>query len=315
MADTKIIAVVGATGAQGGGLARAVLSDPVGGFAVRALTRDPDSERARELADHGAEVVRADLDEEDSVIAAFEGAYGAFLVTNYWEHLSTERERAQAGAMARAAKTAGIRHAIWSSLEDTREFVPLDDDRMPTLEGRYKVPHFDAKAEADALFTEEGVPVTVFKTTFFWENLLGPMGPQRAEGGRLVLSMPMAESRLAGIGVDDVGRTAFGVFKRGEEFIGRTVDLSGEHLTGAEMAWAFEKMLGEEVVYEPMAFEAMREQGWPGAADMANMFQFYAEFAEPFTGKRDFDLLRELNPELETFEDWLADHRESFSHL
>ena len=158
----KIIAVVGATGQQGGGLARAILSDSNGEFVARAITRNPESDNAKALAAQGAEVVKADLDDPASVEQAFDGAYGAYCVTNYWEHFSPDREKAQAKAMADAAKAVGIQHAIWSTFEDTRDYVPLDDDRMPTLQGKYKVPHFESKAEANAYF--EGVPTTFLLT-------------------------------------------------------------------------------------------------------------------------------------------------------
>src|SRR5690242_17519010 len=149
MADNKIIAVAGATGAQGGGLVRAILSDPASGFAARALTRDVNSAKAKELAALGAEVVAADVDDLESLKKAFKGAYGAYCVTFFWGHLSAEREVVEAGNMAKAAKEAALQHVIWSTLEDTRILVPLSDNRMPTLHGKYKVPHFDGKGEAD----------------------------------------------------------------------------------------------------------------------------------------------------------------------
>src|SRR5574338_599440 len=152
MADRKVIAVVGATGAQGGGLARAILADPDGGFACRAITRDPGKDAAKALARDGAEVVRADLDDVDSLKKACAGAHGVFSVTNFWEHLSAEKEKTQACNMADAAKAAGPRHVIWSTLEDTRKLMSPSDARMPMLQGKYRVPHFDAKAEADACF-------------------------------------------------------------------------------------------------------------------------------------------------------------------
>ena len=153
-----IIAVVGATGAQGGGLVRAALADPHGRFAVRALTRKPEEAKAEALRKLGAEVVGADLDEAASLAKAFAGARCAYCVTNFWEHFSPERELAQAKNMAQAARSAGLRHVIWSTLEDTRLLVPLDDDRMPTLKEHYKVPHFDAKGSADVLFRQAEVP-------------------------------------------------------------------------------------------------------------------------------------------------------------
>ncbi|WP_369033968.1 NmrA/HSCARG family protein [Streptomyces adonidis] len=310
MTEKKVIAVVGATGAQGGGLARAILADADGEFALRALTRNASSAKARELATLGAEVVEADISDEASLTKAFEGAYGAFLVTNFWDHGSPEKEKADAATMARAAKSAGLRHVIWSTLDDTREHIPLGDDRMPTLMGTYKVPHFDAKAEADQVFTEAGVPTTFLRTTFYWDNLLGFAAPQRDQSGRLALAMAMGDSKLSGIAVEDIGRTAYGVFKRGPELVGQTVSIAGEHLTGTEMAAALSKALGEEVAYVPVPFDVLRAQEWPGAAESANMFQFYAEVPE-FTAVRDLDFVRGLNPALQTFEQWLEEHKDA----
>ena len=158
MTEKKLIAIVGATGAQGGGLARAILDDPAGGVAVRALTRKPHTEKARALAKRGAEVVAADLDDAESVTRAFRGAWGAFCVTNFWEHFSPDKELAQAASMARAARDAGLSHVIWSTLEDTRRWVPLADDRMPTLMDKWKVPHYDAKGEANHFFASSRQP-------------------------------------------------------------------------------------------------------------------------------------------------------------
>jgi uncharacterized protein YbjT (DUF2867 family) len=310
--EKKVIAVVGATGAQGGGLARAILADASGEFAVRALTRNPDSEAARQLAARGAEVVEADISDEVSATKAFDGAYGAFLVTNFWEHMSPEREKRDAATMARAARTAGVSHAIWSTLDDTREHIPLHDDRMPTLMGGYKVPHFDAKAEADRVFVDAGVPTTFLRTTFYWENLLGPMAPQRGADGRLVLALAMADGELAGIAVEDIGRTAYGIFKRGAELVGQTVHIAGEHLTGAQIAEQLSAVLGEEVVYAPVPFDVLRAQPFPAAAELGNMFQFYAEVPQ-FNAVRDLDAVRDLNPQLQTFKQWLNAHKEAFA--
>ncbi len=144
--SNKIIAVAGATGTQGGGLVRTILADAAGGFTARAITRHPDSHAARALIALGAEVVQGDLDDEASLRQAFAGAHGAFCVTNFWEHFSPERELTQAGNLARAARSAGVSHAIWSTLEDVRRYVPVGDERIPTLAGGYKVPHITPRA-------------------------------------------------------------------------------------------------------------------------------------------------------------------------
>ncbi len=307
----KIIAVIGATGAQGGGLVRAILNDQSGGFAARAITRDVRSEKARKLAELGAEVVAADLGDARSLKNAFEGAHGAYCVTFFWEHFSPEKEVAHARSMAEAAQAAGIGHVIWSTLEDTRRWVPLEDDRMPTLMGRYKVPHFDAKGEADLIFTGLGLPVTLLHTSFYWDNLIHfGMGPRKGPDGRLTIAFPMADKPLPGIAAEDIGRCAYGIFKRGPAFIGKSVGIAGEFLTGAQMAAALTRALGREVRFHAMAPADYRRLGFPGAEDLGNMFQFKRDFNEIFCGARSIDLSRSLNPSLQTFEQWLARNKE-----
>ncbi|GII54190.1 nucleotide-diphosphate-sugar epimerase [Planotetraspora thailandica] len=313
MTDKKIIAVVGATGQQGGGLARAILDDPAGRFALRAITRRPDSDAAKALAARGAEVVAADLDDEASLTKALQGAYGAFFVTAYWEYSSVEREQAQARAMAAAAKTAGLEHVIWSTLPDTRKHIPLDDDRVPTLFGTYKVPHFDSKGEADAFFIEAGVPTTFLSTTFYFDAFIEFFRPAPDEDGVLAINLPMGDRKLPGIASEDIGRTALGIFERGTDLVGQTINISGENLTGEEYAAAFSKELGETVVYRPMTLDATRALPYPGTDDLANMFFFYAEHEDAFAGVRDPAEVRKLNPRLKDFATWLAANHDKFT--
>ena len=303
----KTIVVVGATGAQGGGLARAILADRTGAFHVRALTRNPGSDKAAELARLGAELVQADLDDPNSLKRAFEGAYGAYCVTNYWEHFSPEKEGAQIRALAHACKRAGVRHVVWSTLEDTRRWVPLDDDRMPTLMEHYKVPHFDSKGGSDHYFADEGVPTTYLLTSFYWDNLIHfGMGPKPGPDGVLAFTLPMGDAKLPGIAAEDIGRCAYGIFKAGETYIGKTVGIAGEHLTGGEMAAALGRALGREVRYNAVTPEVYRGFGFPGAEDLGNMFQFKHDFEADFRKPRDVDQARRLDPELQSFDDWLA---------
>ena len=307
MADRKIIAVVGATGAQGGGLARAILNDRNSPFAVRALTRDVNSDKARALAAEGAQIVAADLDDLESLKRAFAGAHGVYCVTFFWAHFSPEKEIAGARAMAQAAKHTGVQHVIWSTFEDTRKWVPLSDNRMPTLMGKYKVPHFDAKAEADSIFTYLGVPTTFLLTSFYWENLIYfGMGPKKGPDGTLAFTLPMGDKKLPGIAAEDIGRCAYGIFKRGSEFIGKTVGVAGEHLTGAQMAASLAKALGQEVHYNSVTPEVYRSFGFPGAEDLGNMFQFKRDFEKDYCGARNLAVARALNPALQTFDQWLA---------
>jgi uncharacterized protein YbjT (DUF2867 family) len=310
VADKKIIAVAGATGAQGGGLVRAILSDPNGGFAPRALTRDVNSDKAKELAKLGAEVVAADIDDVESLKKVFAGAYGAYCVTFYWAHFSPEKEIAEATNMARAAKDAGLQHAIWSTLEDTRQWVPLSDTRMPTLMGTYKVPHFDAKGASNKVFAELGVPTTFLLTSFYWDNLISfSMGPKKGPDGTLAITLPMGDKKLPGMAAEDIGRCAYGIFKKGSAYIGKTVGIAGDHLTGQQMAAELTKALGQTVRYNAVTPEAYRGFGFPGAEDLGNMFQFKRDFEAYYCGARDLGVSRSLNPSLQTFDGWLTQNK------
>jgi uncharacterized protein YbjT (DUF2867 family) len=307
MSEKKVISVTGATGHQGGGLVRAILSDKSGEFSARAVTRKVDSDKAKELSKLGAEVVAADLDDVESLRRAFSGAYGAFCVTNFWEHLSPEKEFAQASNLAHAAKQAGVRHAIWSTLEDTRRWVPLSDPRMPTLMGKYKVPHFDAKGEADQVFRELGVPTTFLLTSLYWDNFIYfGMGPKKGLDGKLAITFPMGDKKLPGIAAEDIGKSALGIFKKGQGLIGKTIGIAGEHLTCKEMAAELSKALSQEVRYNDVPPEVYRKFGFPGADDLGNMFQFKRDFEEVFCGARNPEVARGLNPALQTFDVWLS---------
>ncbi len=298
MADKKIIAVVGATGAQGGGLVRAILADPSGGFAARALTRDVNSEKARELAKLGAEVVAADVDDPESLKKAFTGAYGAFCVTFFWAHFSPEKELAEAAAMAQAAKDAGVQHVIWSTLEDTRKWVPLSDDRMPTLMGKYKVPHFDAKGEADQLFTDLGVPTTFLLTSFYWDNFIHfGMGPKKGPDGTLAITLPdgrqeAARHRRRGhrqVRLRDLQEGAR-VHRQDRRHRGRAPD--------RRRRWPRRspRRSARRCATTPCPPEVYRSFGFPGADDLGNMFQFKRDFNDDFCGARNLGVRAEPQP-------------------
>lgn len=309
MNHRETIVVVGATGAQGGALARALLQDPEGRFSVRALTRNPGSEKARQLAEMGAEVVPADLDDAGSLTRAFQGAYGAFCLTNFWEHFSPEKELQQAKNMALAAKSAGLKHVIWSTLEDTRRFIPLVDERMPTLMEKYKVPHLDAKGEANGFFREAGVPTTFLHTSFYWDNLVNlGMEPQKGEDGQYYFALPMADKKLAGIAVQDIGKCAAGIFKAGKPYFNKSVGIAGEHLTGEEMARELSAALNRSIHYQAIPHHIYRELGFPGADDLGNMFQFFCEFENELLQLRDVAFSKQLNPDLQHFRDWLTEN-------
>lgn len=314
MSERKVIAVVGATGAQGGGLCRAILDGASGGFACRAITRDPSKDAAKALAARGAEVVKADLDDVQSLTRAFAGAHGAFCVTNFWEHFSAEKEKAQARNLAEAAKSTGVQHVIWSTLEDTRKLMKPDDTRMPTLQGKYRVPHFDGKAEADAYFS--GLPVTYLVTSFYWDNLYRfGMAPKKGEDGKYSWAFPLGDRRLAGMAAEDIGKAAYGIFKAGRQYIGMTVGIAGQHLTIKDMGATLSKALDiGPIAYNAVEPDVYRKFGFPGADELGNMFQVFRDFEEEVVGARSVELTKTLNPALQTFEQWARAHK-SFLNL
>jgi uncharacterized protein YbjT (DUF2867 family) len=307
MAEKKIIAVVGATGAQGGGVVRAIHADASGAFKARAITRDVNSDKARELAKLGAEVVAADVDDVGSMKRAFAGAHGAFCVTFFWAHYSAEKETAQARGLAEAAKAAGVSHVVWSTLEDTRKWVPLTSDQMPTLGGKYKVPHFDSKGEADQAFRDQGVPTTFLLTAFYYENFIFfGSGPKKGPDGKLALTFPLGTAKMPMIATEDIGRCAYAILKRGPEFVGKTVGISGAQLSAGQMAASFTKALGQPVAYNSVSPEQYRAFGFPGADDLGNMFQFKRDFESYYCGARSIEFTRSLDPQLMDFDSWLA---------
>ena len=310
----KIITVFGATGAQGGGLVRAILNDKNSEFAVRAVTRDKNSEKARTLAQMGVEVVEADIDKPESLTNVLQGSYGAFFVTFYWAHMDPDREITEIENMAKAAKATGIKHAVWSTLDDTKIFYPLEDTRMPTLLEKFKVPHFETKGGSDHFFTDNGVPTTFLQTTFYWDNFVYfGMGPRKGADGVLAITFPMGDKKLPGIAAEDIGKCAYGIFKQGPEFIGKTVGISGEHLSISEMAAAMTKALGQEVRYNEITPEIYRSFGFPGAEDTGNMFQFYRDQNDYFRKSRDVAFTKSLNPELLSFDRWLEINKDKLA--
>ena len=309
MFQKKVIVVFGATGAQGGGLAHAILNDPQSEFSVRAVTRDIHSAKAKELAGRGAEVVAADIDDPESMKKALAGAYGAFFVTFFWAHYSAEKETTEAKHMAETAKSAGLKLVIWSTLEDVRKFIPLNDNSMPTLHGKYKVPHFDGKGEADQFFIDAGVPVIFMLASFYWDNIIYfGAGPKRGADGKLAITFPLGNKKMAGIAAADIGKCAYGIIKKREELVGQRVGIAGEHISCADMAKSLSKALGEEVVYNEVTPDMYRSFGFPGAGDLGNMFQFYRDFEKVCNTTRDVNFSRVLNPELKSFDEWLAEN-------
>ena len=316
MSGKRIITVLGATGAQGGSVVRAIASDPTGGYVARAVTRD--RAKAADLLALGVEVVEADLDDEASLRRAFDGAHGAFVVTNWWEPPApdsawasrTAREQGQAANAARAAAATGLRHVIWSTLADTRPYLP----DAPRQEAGYTVPHADGKAEANAFFLDAGVPTTFVTAPMYYESLFTFNAPRRTEDGTLVLAMPIGSARVVSGTVDDVGRIAYAIFTRGDDLIGRTVPIASDLCSGEDFAAGAAEALGEPVHYVPVDPAALAHSGMPDGGEPANMFQYFI-YAEKDLTQIDLAWLRELNPNLQPFTTWAPANRDRFQAL
>ena len=196
---------------------------------------------------------------------------------------------------------------MWSTLEDTRRWMKLDDPRMPTLMGRYKVPHFDAKGEADQTWRDSGVPTTFLLTSFYWDNLITSAwarSERRTANSISCCRWASASCLESPPRTSAAARTASSGAVRNSP--ARTVGISGGHLTGKEMAASLTRALGQEVRYQAVTPAAYRGFGFPGADDLGNMFQFNHDFSDDFCAARSVEFSRSLNPALQSFDAWLA---------
>ncbi|NXJ72927.1 NMRL1 protein, partial [Rostratula benghalensis] len=284
------------TGAQGGSVARALLED--GTFKVRAVTRNPMKEEAEELKRRGAEVVKADQDDEPSLELALAGAYGAFVVTNFWEHGSKEKEITQGRRVADLSKSLGLRHVVYSGLENVKRLTG----------GQLEVPHFDGKGEVEEYFQAAVVPITSVRLAFYFENFLSVFKPQKdPEGDAYVLALPMGDTPMDGMAVEDMGPVVVSLLKSPEQYVGQVIGLSTGKLTEAEYAAVLSQQTGKIMKASKMSPEEYEKQGSPGAKEMAAMFRFYAMKPD-----RNVDLTMKLNPKARTFPQWVADNKAAF---
>lgn len=298
-----LITVFGATGRQGGAVARALLAR--GGWRVRAVTRQPQGAAAQALAAHGAEICHANLDDPVSLNAPLHDAQAAFCVTDFWQHLDAQRELRQAAHLAEAAAAArGLQQLIWSTLEDTRDIFPTGCGHFPLLQGAFNVPHMDAKGEANALFIDRGLPVTLLLTSFYWDNLLAPgLGPQRAADGTLELALPLGTARLPGISVADIGACAAALLDG--TACQRRVGIASDHLSGQQLAALLTEHLHEPVRWRDVPVAAYAQRPFPGAPDLAAMFQFKQIANEQLCAARPVAATRALHPGLLGLRSWL----------
>ncbi|XP_006884227.1 PREDICTED: nmrA-like family domain-containing protein 1-like [Elephantulus edwardii] len=299
MGSKKVITVFGATGAQGGSVAKAILESK--NFAVRAVTRDVTRPKAVALRDLGAEVVKGDLNDEASVEAALKGAYGAFLVTNFWEHFSIEKEVCQGKMVADLAKRLGLQHVVFSGLENVRKLTG----------GKLQVPHFDGKGEVEEYFWSIGVPMTSVRVAAYFENFLTSWKPTKAsDGDYYTLALPMGDIPMDGISVADVGAIVTSIFNSPKEFFGKAVGLSAEALTVQQYADVLSKILGKDIRDAKITPEAYEKLGSPVAKEIADMCRFYHMKPD-----RNIKLTHRLNPNVKSFSQFILENRGAFQGL
>lgn len=303
--SAPLITVFGATGRQGGAVARALLAG--GRWRVRAVTRQPQGPAARALAALGAEPFGADLDEPGSLVPALQDAAAAFCVTDYWAHGDGRREIRQAAALARAAEHCATPHLVWSTLEDTRQTYPADGRHFPVCQGVFNVPHMDAKGEANAFFLDRELPVTLLLTSFYWENFIDfGMGPRRAADGVLELALPLGQALLPGIAVADIGSCVAALI--GQPPCQRRVGIASDHLDGPQLAAALAAQLGEPVRWRDVPLDEFARLPFPGAGELASMFAFKQLANAACCAARPVAATRALNPGLTDLRTWLRRH-------
>ena len=301
---SKLVTVFGATGAQGGPVARALIAR--GGYRVRGVTRNPDSEKAQALKASGIEVVKANLDDPTSVETAVQGAYGVFLVTDYWgifaklqdPDKSQEAEVAHGKLVGDACKKAGVKHLVYSGLEHVLEIMGKP------------CPHLDSKARIEKYLDDIGVPNTSVRYPFYFDNFATLTRPQKQDDGTFVLTLPV-DGPIPAIGVEDGGEAVASVFTSPSEFIGKKIGLSGDKLTITEYVTILSKVTGKTIKYNQVTPDQFAQFPFPGADELAVMFEFFTSG----NFHRDRVLTQRLNPKVRRFEEWATDNKQLFAFL
>ena len=277
----RLIVVTGATGKQGGAVARSLLDR---GFRIRALTRNPQKPEAQALADRGAEVVQGDMEEDRSAMErALEGSYGVFSVQNYWE-TGYDREVQQGKTVADAAKTAGVEHFVYSSVGSAHR--------------QTGIPHFESKWEIEEHVRQIGLPYTILRPVFLMQNW--EWTREMILGG--TLAQPFDPDKpLQQVAVEDIGAFAAIAFENPDRWIGREVDLAGDEQIMTEIADTFSRVIGREVNYYQVPWDQFEEQ-------LGEEVTLNSRWINDVGYEADIAALRQEYPELTSFERYLRSH-------
>ena len=293
---SKLITVFGATGKQGGAVARALLSK---GYKVRAVTRNTESANAKALQALGAELAHVnDMEDVASLEPAIKGAYGVFLVTNYWgllaENAATacERETAQGKAVGDVCKRLGVKHLVFSGVELVKDIIGKD------------CPHFDSKGSVEKYLDEIGVPNTSTRYAFYYENFID-FPPQKNDDGTFTITWPM-KGAMDAFCVADGGPAVAAIFDKPEEFIGKKIGFSGDKMTFSEYAAIISKVTGKTLKYNEVPYEIFAKFPFPGADYLSVMFEYY-DVGNP---DRDIEATKKLNPAALSFQQWAEKNKD-----
>jgi len=297
MADT--ILVVGATGMQGGGVARHLLKRGV--FNVRCMTRRPDSEPAGLLKQHGAEVVQADLDNSESIRRAVEGCKGVFGVTNFWE--AYFREYDQGVNLINAAAEAEVGHLVLSTLPSAKSMS----------QGALELPHFETKARMEEHAQLRSAPFTFVHVAFYYENFLNYFPPRGQPDGNYSFGFPLGDACLGAVAAEDIGGVVAKIFESRPEFVNKTLEIIGDEMPARTYAEIMTLVLRRKIAYSHVARETYASMGFPGARELADMFEFLRVYTP--SRRAHITRCRHLFPEMQTFETWIENNVHKFAGL
>nr|XP_054752173.1 nmrA-like family domain-containing protein 1 [Lytechinus pictus] len=260
----KLITVFGATGIQGGSLVRALLQD--GSYKVRGITRNVESEKAKTLAQQGVEMVKASMDDAASLEKAMEGSYGVFAVTNYWELMDQAKETEMGKNMVDVARKVGVKHFVFSGLQSVKKAIGKP------------CPHLEGKAEVEEYMFASGLPASSVRYAMYMDNIWAALTPQKVADGEFVWNVPMENKAVDMIYAGEAGRAVAAIFKNPDQYIGKSVGLSGDRKTMSQYCDILNAILEAESVHvspTQMTAKEFSQMPFPAADDLGVMFEFF----------------------------------------